>query len=212
MDGQYALDQIITKAFHENKVDLGKLQVEENSRNVASLQGHIAGYKELVRIISEEFVVSPGWIGTAEINSDRDVVLPDLSDEALAELFADAKNMIENSPAWGKVLSRITDKTAELKDDLFFKGHSTRDIDISQGHYYGMTIYESFFKAIDNEVELREKAKKDKEEELPFDGDGLAGEPGVPSAQLKDTRHAGQLSIEAPDIQSVPGFDIETES
>lgn len=179
MDGNFALDEILTKAFHENNVDLAKLQVEENSRNVASLQGHIAGYKELVKIISEEFTVSPGWCAVAQDSAEADIVLPDMSDEAIAELSADAMNLIKNSEAWGKVLSRIEEKTTTLKDRLFFDGHSTRDLDLAQGHYHGMTIYEAFFKAIDNEVERREKAKKDRDGELPFDGDGPAGEPGT---------------------------------
>lgn len=202
MNGQFALDAILTKAFHENFVDLAKLQVEENGRNVASLQGHIAGYKELVRIISEEFVVSPGWLNVAQDSSENDIVLPDYTDEAIDELHEDAKNLIENSEAWRKVVSRIADKTSSLKDDLFSKGHSTRDIDIAQGHYYGMTIYESFFDAIKNEIERREAARKEKESELPFDEDGPAGEPGIPSAQLR---------ISGPEEATVPGFDIEAD-
>lgn len=184
MDGNFAIDAILTKAFHENNMDLAKLQVEDNGRNVASLQGHIAGYKELVKIISDEFLVSPGWCAIAQDSAENDIVLPDMSDEAIAELNADAMNLIKNSEAWGKVMSRIDDVTKNLKDHLFTDGHSTRDLDLAQGHYHGMTIYEAFFKAIDNEMARREKAKKDKEGELPFDGDGPAGEPGVPSAQL----------------------------
>lgn len=178
MDGNFALDAIITKAYHELGEDLAKLQVEDGGREVASLQGHIAGYKELVKIISEEFPVSPGWLGAVEMNAKNEEDLSEMTDEAIAELSADAMNLIENSESWGKVLLKIDSKTSELKDTLFFNGHSTRDLDISQGMYHGMTIYEAFFKAIDNEVERREKAKKNKKEELPFDSDGPAGEPG----------------------------------
>lgn len=191
MDGKFALDAILTKAFHENNVDLAKLQVEDNGRSVASLQGHIAGYKELVRIISDEFIVSPGWCTIAQDSADEDLVLADMSDEAIAELNADAMNLIKNSEQWDKVLRRIEEKTIELKDRLFKDGHSTRDLDLAQGHYYGMTIYEAFFKAIDNEMERRERAKKDKEGELPFDGDGPAGEAGVPNPK--------PLAIAAPE-------------
>lgn len=187
MDESYAIDAIISRTYYEKNVALGKLQVEDGGREVASLQGHIAGYKELLQIISDEFIISPGWLMAAELRAEEDVPLCDMSDEALAVLAADAKNLIENSEAWGKVLSKIESKTNQLKNDLFFKGHATRDIDISQGMYHGMTIYEAFFGAIDEEVESREKAKKEKGSELPFDSDGPAGEPGYSSAELEGT-------------------------
>ena len=203
MDGKFALDAILTKAFFENNQALAKLQVEESGRTVASLQGHIAGYKELVKIISEEFIVSPGWCSVAQDNAQEDIVLPDMSDEAMAELNADAMNLIKNSESWGKVLSRVQDVTNRLKDQLFTNGHSTRDIDLAQGHYHDMTIYESFFKAIDNEIVRREGAKKEKEGELPFDSDGPAGDPGTPSM--------GTLRIEAPKEKVSDNEDDEEE-
>lgn len=192
MNGNFALDAILTRAFRENNVDLATLQVEDNGRNVASLQGHIAGYKDLVKIISEEFVVSPGWCSIAQDSAEEDVILADMSDEAMNELCADVKNLIENSEAWERVLRRIEEKTIQLKDQLFTNGHSTRDLDLAQGHYYGMTIYESFFNAIDNEVERREKEKREKKEELPFNEDGPAGEPGVSCANPLQSKALGE--------------------
>jgi hypothetical protein len=47
MNGQFALDAILTKAFHENFVDLAKLPSRGKRAQCGVSTGHIAGYKEL---------------------------------------------------------------------------------------------------------------------------------------------------------------------
>lgn len=179
------LDLIVRKALFEKQAALDKLEVEESGRVVASLQGHIAGYKQIVLIIAKEFVFIPGYLSILHDNSDKDILIADLEDEELALLAINAKNLI-NSTSWENVMKDVLGRTEELKSFLLFKAEKSRDLDVGQGTYHGMTIYESFFKAIDDEVERREKAKKTKKQELPFDSDGPAGNPGVSSAELKD--------------------------
>jgi hypothetical protein len=161
MNGQFALDAILTKAFHENSWTWRSSKSRKTgamwrlyrvtSQAIRNSSNHIGRIRSVT-----------GWCAVAQDSSENDIVLPDYTDEAIDELHEDAKNLIENSEAWRKVVSRIADKTSSLKDDLFSKGHSTRDINIAQGHYYGMTIYESFFDAIKNEIERREAQEKKK--------------------------------------------------
>jgi hypothetical protein len=54
------------------------------------------------------------------------------------------------------------DKTSSLKDDLILQGPQHARHHIAQGHYYGMTIYESFFDAIKKSNRAQRGRKKRK--------------------------------------------------
>jgi len=177
------LELIVRRALFEKQQALNKLEIEESGRVVASLQGHIAGYKQIVLIISKEFLFTPGYISMLLDNSEKDFFLSDLDDDSFLELAESAKVLID-SELWTNVMEIVQERTEELKSFLLFKAEKSRDLDVGQGTYHGMTVYESFFKAIDNEAERREKEKKGKKEELPFDSDGPAGDPGVSSEEL----------------------------
>jgi len=157
------LNQILIRAFFEKATSITKLQVEENGRQVASLQGHIGGYKFLVMTIATAFGLNGSNCTILEDIGDKPFDLPDVSDEFLAELAASAKFLIEETKEWEEVLKTISAQTESLKEHLLFKADKTRELDICQGQYHGMTIYESFIGEIDKEIERRQE-KKDRDE------------------------------------------------
>ena len=170
MNGQgFALNQIIISAQKEMRDAIDKLQVEEKGREVASLQGHVAGYKEIISIIAGRFHLFQYEL---EDNGDEPAKIPDLTDADLEVVSMDAKFLLDRYE-WKEVMERVEANVYQWKNNLFYAGESTRDLDIAQGKYKGQKIYEQFFRAVDNEVERRAKeaAEKAKQPSL-FDEGG----------------------------------------
>ena len=186
-----ALDEIVIRAHYERRAAHEKLEIEESGREVASLQGHIAGYKLLVEYIIKSFNLSGVWCALIEDNNDLPLIVPDLSDEFLSELKVSANDLID-SEVWQNVMNDVILETDRLKNYLLFTAEKSRDLDFCQGKYSGMNLYESLFSEIDTEINRREEDQKKKQEENAgtFDFDGPAGEPGISSSELRAMENA----------------------
>jgi hypothetical protein len=160
----FALNQIVIMAQHEMRLAIAQLQVEDKGREVASLQGRVAGYKELVANIAKNFCLTESML---EDNGDEPSKIPELTDDDLEVVDYDAKALQEREE-WKAVMERVESNVYAWKNELFYSGESTRDLDIAQGKYNGQKIYESFFEAVQNEVERRamEAAEKAKQPSL----------------------------------------------
>lgn len=170
MNGQgFALNQIIISAQAEMEDAIARLQVEEKGREVASLQGRVAGYKEIIGIIAAKFHLSQIML---EGNGGEPAKIPDLTDEDLEVVNLDMRNLRERQE-WKDVIERVEANVYAWKNSLFYSGESTRDLDIAQGKYKGQGIYEQFFSAVESEVtrRTREAAEKAKTPSL-FDQGG----------------------------------------
>jgi len=170
MNGQgFALNQIIILAQSEMSNAIDKLQVEEKGREVAKLQGKVAGYKEIINIIAAKFHLSQYSL---ENNGDEPAKIPDLSDEDLEIVNLDMLTLRERLE-WQEVIDRVEANIYNWKNILFYEGESTRDLDLVQGKYEGQGIYGQFFSAVEREVERRAKeaAEKAKQPSL-FDEGG----------------------------------------
>ena len=163
-----ALNQIIIRAQHEMKLAQARLEVEEKGREVAKLQGHVAGYKEIIGIIAGRFHLHQSMI---EETGDEPFIVPELSDEDLETLRLDVADLTEREE-WIQVLQRVEANIDGMKSLLLFKADSARDLDICQGKHQGQIIYESFFNSVEQEVERRAKEaeKKRKQPSLFEDG------------------------------------------
>jgi len=170
MNGQgFALNQIIISAQKEMRDAIARLQVEDKGREVASLQGQVAGYKEIIGIIAAKFHMTQFEL---EDNVDEPVSIPDMKDEDLEIVNLDTINL-KGREEWLEVIERVESNVYQWKNDLFYAGESTRDLDIAQGKHKGQKIYEQFFNAVENEVErrIKEAAEKAKTPSL-FDEGG----------------------------------------
>ncbi len=165
----FAINQIVITAQKEMRDAIARLQVEEKGREVASLQGQVAGYKEIITIVAANFYLTQFEL---EDNGDEPVKIPDLSDEDLTVVEADAKTLLEREE-WKDAIKRVEANVYAWKNSLFYQGESTRDLDIAQGKYRGQKIYEQFFNAVEHEVDRRAKeaAEKAKQPSL-FDEGG----------------------------------------
>jgi hypothetical protein len=169
MDG-FTLLQIIAYTNAEIRFCKEKLENESSGRRLAHLQGKIPGCKFSIECLKEQFNLSAEMVD----DSQEPCQMADLSWEQLAGAQKDMET-IKASDQWAAFLSRIDSKITELKDFLLTEAKKSRDMDISQGEYRGMTVYEKVFTAIEENVDFRKR----NEPLFNQDGDGMEWEPDL---------------------------------
>lgn len=194
------LAEIVTRAIWGQKESHQKLEIEESGRVVATLQGKIAGYKQLLNLIGESFDFHGPWCAVIEDSDDKPIDITEMSDAYLSELKSGVKVFREYHESFDKVTKGIQAETESLKSYLLFKADKTRELDVCQGKYKGMILYNDLFKAVEEESERREKNKKE-----TLDFDGPAGEPGISSAEIM-----AQAPDESEEMDTIDGI-IEDE-
>lgn len=114
------------------------LEVEESGRAVASLQGHLAGYKRLIGFLSAEFSLpqsvleDDGDIPTPtckvedmDTNDFRQLGL-DSDDPGVDALLLDIKVLLAD-PRWFVLLHRVEERTEQMKTYLIDFAEKSRD-------------------------------------------------------------------------------------
>jgi hypothetical protein len=186
-----AINELLVRTLAEMKMARAKLEVEESGRAIASLQGHLAGYRTLVDILAAEFHLLQFMI---DDTGDVPMVLPDL-DEASFEALRHDVETLRISDAWKALEARVEGNKEIYKNYLLFSAEKTRDLDLKQGQYQGQTIYVNFFNAVEEENQRRrreeEKAKKDKAESLDF-GDEAGEKPADPNAEAVESEEVDE--------------------
>jgi hypothetical protein len=164
-----ALGQIIISAQSEMRKAQAQLEVEEKGREVASLQGHIAGYKEIIANDAARFHLSEFML---EDTGEEPFKIPDLSDDDLETMRMDVETLTAREE-WKEVLSKVELNIDSMKNSLLYCAESTRDLDICQGKYKGQEIFKSFFNSVESEVSRRAKeAEKKRKAPSLFDEKG----------------------------------------
>ena len=165
----FALNQIIIIAIHRMGACKDDLETEENGRVVASLQGKIAGYKEIISILAAEFSLTQAML---DDTGDEPIDIGKADDEEVDASVASIE-ALRKTEAWAKVLARVEANIVNLKDFLLFSAEKSRDLDICQGKYEAQTVYKSFFSQVESESSYRqrkrEEKQKEKAEHLPFE-------------------------------------------
>jgi hypothetical protein len=148
-----AINEIIIRTLHESAQCKDKLETEESGREVARLQGSVAGYRMFLSFLAAEFHLPQSVL---EYTGDEGFEAPKLGDDQLISYRIDIADL-KLSDAWVKVLARIEENTLKLKNFLLFSAEKSRDLDYSQGQFKATVFYENFFTAIENETARREK-------------------------------------------------------
>ena len=156
-DAGLAIDQIVVTANAEMRTARARLEVEENGREVASLQGKVAGYKRLIGHMAAEFGLTEFAI---EDLGDAPIRVPDMADPTLEALSAGIALLLLD-PRWAAVLARIEAHVEEMKTRLLFEAEKSRDLDLCQGQYKGETVYRNLFDAVKWETEKRANKRED---------------------------------------------------
>jgi hypothetical protein len=136
------------------------LETEEKSKIIAFLQGKIIGYRMLLSLLKEHFLLAPSFI---EDNGEIPIKIEGLSDNEINDLTLIIEGL-QVSDAWGKIIENIVTKEKELESFLLHEAENTRDLFLSQAQYMAMSCYNNLFISIKTEKERREQ-------ELPFDSE-----------------------------------------
>lgn len=215
------LNEIVVRAINDRREAREKLETCDKNRDIAVMQGNIQGWSFLLGQIAEEFhsyEFSPAFYNIIEDNEDRPSDFSKLDAISLSALH-EAVIEIGKDERWQKIQKAIASEIEGLKGFLLFRAAQSRDLDVSQGKYRAMVCYESVFENIKSEVEWREEERKrlekQRSESLDF-GDGPAGEPGIPSAELKAMDAKAQEAAEAVEedeaLDSIDGIGGEEEA
>jgi len=189
-----AVNEIVKMANAEIRDCHAKLEIEESGREVAGLQGKIAGSKDLLRFLKEAFDMTVFGI---DDSGEAATVIPDMDDLALEALAIDI-TALKLRPEWSSVLAMVEERTEGMKNFLLFSAEKSRDLDLKQGEHKGMTQYHTLFNAVESERNRREKDKKDS---LDF-GDGPAGEAGfTPEEARGDEPSLDPLAEQADPVE-----------
>jgi hypothetical protein len=163
MNGSF-LNLLIIKLNQKIRECKEKLEVEEKSKEVAFLQGHLSGYKELIKFLCAEFELTQVFIEDA---GDDAPELPNMDVAQIKALLNDV-TALATDERWERVTESVTNKALELKDYLLLGAENARDLYITQAKYEGMTLYKKL--CVDIEGEKRRRVGEldfESEEEAP---------------------------------------------
>jgi hypothetical protein len=176
-----AIDRLVVLVNAWTRYVREHLEVEDGGRVLASLQGHLQGYKDLFRFLSSEFGLTQVSL---EDNGEMETptcAVEDMHTEDFRRLGLVADDMtveelrldiisLRSDPRWADLLSKVEERTEQMKTYLIDHAEKSRDLDLNQGERKGMTIYLRMFKAVEDEArhrrEERERKEKEKAESL----------------------------------------------
>ncbi len=161
------ISQLVVRANKAMRLAHAQLEVEDGGREVAKLQGNIAGHKQFIEDLSAEFGLTQFFL---DDTGDTALKLPDLDEAQLEAIQADI-NIIKDSSAWKRLLERIDVRTQEMKDFLLEEADKSRSLDICQGKHQAHIAYQSFFNAVEDALTVARMRAAEKKSELPFDED-----------------------------------------
>jgi hypothetical protein len=166
-----AISQLVVRTNEAMRLAHAKLEIEESGREVAALQGQIAGGKDFISDLAAEFFLTQSFLDDI---GDVSLTLPDASESYLEAIQADINELCASEP-WKAVLGRIDERTENLKNHLLFAAEKSRDLDLCQARHKAHTEYKAFFEAVKNALERARAKSAEKKEELPFEDEGEKG-------------------------------------
>ncbi len=165
MSANFALNELIVIINQEVKICKSKLEIEESGREIASLQGHVVGYRKLISWLCANFHFTQDFV---EDKGENPLMIPELTDESLAVLSLEINWLQEISEEWKGVMQRSKENVEALKNELLYSAEKTRDLDHCQGQFKATQIYATFFNSVENEIARRQKEKEKRQKEPEF--------------------------------------------
>jgi len=140
------------------------LETEEKSREIATLQGRIIGWRKLLDYLREFLMVDITDTGETPPRIES------LSTEAIGFLV-EQKDQLELHAEWGNLLKKVAENREFLKETLITEADNARDLYLAQAQQEGLGEYSILFDALIDENYNREGelAFGDVPEELPND-------------------------------------------
>jgi hypothetical protein len=162
------------------------LETEEKAREIATLQGHICGWKKLINYLGDQFGSN---IPILTDNEETATIVESIETSELKILHAEMKNITE-SQGWKELLKKIFENKEGLKEYLITAADNARDLYLSQAQQEGLTSYETLFTSLTDELQRRN-------EELDFTGEAVPYEEPT-EQEAASAIPNNQLQLPAP--------------
>lgn len=185
---EQAVDYLVFRSKAEIELSKIELETEENGRKIANYQGVIAGNKEFLRIVFEQFA------NIQQDSEERFFPVNEMDDDYFNDLILDCENLRKDDD-WKIIDGLINDDTETAKSFLLFEAEKGRDLDVTQGQHRGQTIASRIFREIEGEKRRRENISEEeaRNPRLPFDA------PSKPGKKI--LKFTEDYSIDVPEIK-----------
>jgi hypothetical protein len=155
-----AINYLIVKSNMDERKYKGDLEIEESGRVLANLQGKVSGHRKFIAFLTDRFNLSPH----VTQDSGESESIEDFDDPHLYALQISIADM-QSRQEWRYFINDVDTEISILKNNLLYSAEKSRDLDIAQGTYQGLTFYNEAIRNVTREIERREeKAKKEREQ------------------------------------------------
>jgi len=183
------LTLIVVSMNHKLRCAKTALETEEKSREIATLQGSICGWRKLSDLLMDNFGLN---IPFMDDNEEPAPIIDGLETSEIKKLYKEMEKLID-SKAWLELTKKVAENKEALKEHLITKADNARDLYLAQAQQTGLTIYQTIFQALRDEYDSRCN-------ELDFEGEAVPIEEDQPeeteqSLQLPNN----QLALPAPE-------------
>lgn len=195
------MSKIITRVlFHTLALEAEEkrlLETEDGGREIAKLQGRIAGRRQMVEFLEEQFRLIPGIIEHKFNTGVRIPALADILDDELDGLDGEIRTLREVAPAeyrieddepparglpvqnslsralnssveaWAFFLWDVHQQAEKTKFFLLRRAEKGRDLDFWQSHQVALESAVKVFDLVDDEIRARKAAAELKRDETP---------------------------------------------
>jgi hypothetical protein len=141
----HCLTQLVLRANAEMRAAHEKLEIEESGREVAALQGKIAGTKEFLRDLAEVFDLPMAYL---EDEGQKPDDLLEYELDAIELINVDV-SAVRTSSNWERLLEKLHARTEALKYYLLEVAEKSRDLDLVQNKHKAHFAFETFFRDVE---------------------------------------------------------------
>ena len=183
------LTLIVITINHRLRCAKTALETEEKSREIATLQGSICGWRKLSDLLMDNYGLN---IPFMDDNEEPAPIIEGLETSEIKKLYKEMEKLID-SAAWKELTNKVAENKEVLKEHLITKADNARDLYLTQAQQTGLTIYQTMFQALRDEHDRRCS-------ELDFEGEAVPIEEDPP----EETKQAlqlpnNQLALPAPE-------------
>jgi hypothetical protein len=179
------LTLIVVTINHRLRCAKTALETEEKSREIATLQGSICGWRKLSDLLMDNFGLN---IPFMDDNEEPAPIIEGLETSEIKKLYEEMEKLID-SAAWKELTNKVAENKEVLKEHLITKADNARDLYLAQAQQTGLTIYQTIFQALRDEYdrrcnELDFDAEAIPEDAVPFDDPEAEQQLKLPNKQL----------------------------
>jgi len=143
------------------------LETEEKSREIATLQGSICGWRKLTDLLMDNFGLN---IPFMEDNEEPAPIIEGLETSEIKKLYKDMEKLID-SATWKELTNKVAENKEVLKEHLITKADNARDLYLAQAQQTGLTIYQTLFQSLRDEYDRRNGEFDFEDEAVPMEED-----------------------------------------